>query len=532
MSTEAVHLTTSTGDVPSDTVTGVRPVGSLTQRASLNVVASLLDYAAKIAVTLVVIPILVAGLGRSLYGVWEMLGRLVGYMTAGDGRPTQALRLVIANLQASDDAQAKRRYVGAAFVVWTIFLPLIIAAGTLLVWFAPGITKAPPDLHGAVRLAAGLLIVGLVFANLASLPESVLRGMNLGYKRMGLQASLEVVGGALTAGAIVAGLGLAGAAASQILFGALMGVAFWIVVKKYVPWFGVARPTRADVRSLLSLSAWYSAGEAITKLLLASDAIILGILVSPVAVTSYVLTGYAARMAVNIHVLAAGGAIPGVGAVIGQRQYDKAAAVRHELLAVTWLFATTIGGTILLWNPSFLALWVGRQNYAGGVVNLLIVFSMAQTAFIRSDAYVIDATLQPRLRVIVAGGTAVLTVALAALLTWGFGMVGLCVGLLAGRLGQSIAYPALAHRCLGRPSTPGFADVVRPLAVMTLLFLACAWVGQRLVVQHWLPWTAGVAVTPPLVLGAAATMGLPADLRRVIVGRVREARRSLGNLGR
>src|SRR5438067_10526700 len=26
------------------------------------------------------IPILVAGLGRSLYGVWEMLGRLVGYL--------------------------------------------------------------------------------------------------------------------------------------------------------------------------------------------------------------------------------------------------------------------------------------------------------------------------------------------------------------------------------------------------------------------------------------------------------------------
>ncbi len=532
MATDTVDLATPAGDVPGDTLARVRPSGSLTQRAWLNVLASLLDYGAKIAVTFVVIPILVTGLGRSLYGVWEMLGRLVGYMTAGDGRPTQALRLVVANLQASDDDDAKRRYVGAAFVVWAIFLPLIIAAGALLVWFAPAITKAPPALYGAVRLAAVLLTIGLVFANLGSLPESVLRGMNLGYKRMGLQAGLEVVGGALTAGAIAAGLGLAGAAGSQIVFGALMGVAFWIVVKKYVPWFGVARPTRADVRSLLSLSAWYSAGEAITKLLLASDAIILGILVSPAAVTSYVLTGYAARMAVNIHVLAAGGAIPGVGGVIGRRQYDKAARLRYELLAVTWLFATAVGGTILLWNPSFLALWVGRENYAGAVVNLLIVFNMAQTAFIRSDAYVIDATLQPRLRVIVAGGTAVLTVALATLLTWRFGMLGLCVGLLAGRLSQSIAYPALAHGCLGRPSGPGFARIARPLAVMALLFAACASVGQRLLVQHWLVWAAGVAVTLPLVLGVAAMIGLPAEFRSAVIGRVREARRGLGNFGR
>src|SRR2546425_724326 len=81
---------------------------SLTRRAGLNVAASLLDYGAKIAINFIVIPILVAGLGRSLYGVWEMLGRLVGYLTAGDGRPTQALRLVVATMQASDDDEIGR----------------------------------------------------------------------------------------------------------------------------------------------------------------------------------------------------------------------------------------------------------------------------------------------------------------------------------------------------------------------------------------------------------------------------------------
>jgi len=131
-----------------------RPAASLTQRASLNVVASLLDYGAKIAVNFLVIPILVTGLGRSLYGVWEMLGRLVGYLTAGDGRPTQALRLVVATMQDSDDDAAKRRYVGAAFVVWILFLPVILAAGAVLVWAAPTITKAPLELQAPVRLGS------------------------------------------------------------------------------------------------------------------------------------------------------------------------------------------------------------------------------------------------------------------------------------------------------------------------------------------------------------------------------------------
>src|SRR3954468_19832750 len=106
---------------------------SLTWRACLNLVQSILDYSAKLAVGLVVVPILVTGWGRSLFGVWEMLGRLVGYMESTDGRPTQALRLVVSNSQLQTDDAAKRRLVGSALAVWLCFLPLWLIAGALLI---------------------------------------------------------------------------------------------------------------------------------------------------------------------------------------------------------------------------------------------------------------------------------------------------------------------------------------------------------------------------------------------------------------
>ena len=500
---------------------------TLTHRATLNVVASLLDYGAKLAVGIVVVPILVSGLGRTLYGVWEMLGRLVGYMTAGDGRPTQALRLVVSNLQGSPDDSAKRRYVGGSLVVWLLFMPLVVVIGGALVWLAPTITKTAPALAAGVRLTAALLTVSLVFGNLASLPESVLRGMNLGYKRMGLQAGLEVVGGALMAGAIYLGLGMMGAAGAQVAFALLMGLTFWWVVKKYVPWFGVERPTRADVKALLSLSLWYSAGEAITKLQLASDVLILGMVLSPTVVTTYVLTSYAARTAVNVHVLAAGGAIPGIGGVIGERQLAKAVRLRNELLALTWLFATMVGATILLWNRSFLTLWVGGENYAGPWVNLLIVTIMAQTAFVRADAYVIDAALQPRLRVMVTAVAAALTIGFATLLTMRFGMIGLCVGIVAGRMTQSLAYPLLVRRCLGVTARPDHWAVGRPLLVTAILFGAAARFGDRILAHHWLGWAGGVLATAVVVLAAALLTGLPADARAAVLQRGRELARRL-----
>src|SRR5207237_3392257 len=95
-----------------------------------------------------------------------------------------------------------------------------------------------------------------------------------------------------------------------------------------------------------------------------------------------------------------GGAIPGIARVIGQGQRDKAIRLRNELVAATWLFAVTVGATILVWNRSFLGLWVGSQNYGGPWVNLLVVLIMAQTAVVRSDSYLLDAALPPRRRAI------------------------------------------------------------------------------------------------------------------------------------
>src|SRR5439155_1426307 len=286
---------------------------TLTQRASLNAIASLLDYAAKLVVGFVVTPIVVAALGRSLFGTWEMLNRLVTYMSAADGRPTEAIRLMVANRQAVDDATTQRRYVGAALAVWLLFLPVITAAGGLVIWLAPGVTKAAPDLHGTVRVATALLLASFFMTLVAGVPESVLRGMNLGYRRMGLQASLNLVGGLLMIAAVRAGLGLVG--------------------------------------------------------------------------------------------------------LIGRGDHTRAAQVRRELQTLTWLLVTGIGATILAWNPSFLSLWVGRQHYAGPWVDLLIVVIAVQTAFIRTDAYIIDAALRPRPRVLIGAAAMATTIALAVTLT-------------------------------------------------------------------------------------------------------------------
>ena len=174
--------------------------GSLTKKASLNAVAFSLDGLARIAVRLVITPFLLTTLGDTVFGIWQVLRKLIDQTTPASGRPGEALKWTVAHDQTSSDVHRKRRFVGDAVAVWLLFLPILLVIGGVLAWFAPVWLSVPADEQGTVRPAGALLVVSTVVASLAYLPQSVLQGENLGYKRMGLSTSLLIVGGALLAG--------------------------------------------------------------------------------------------------------------------------------------------------------------------------------------------------------------------------------------------------------------------------------------------------------------------------------------------
>jgi O-antigen/teichoic acid export membrane protein len=511
---------TTVGPIPAP----ARPARSLTGHATLNALASLLDYGARGVVNLVITPVLVSNLGRSLYGVWEMLNRLIGYMGATDGRPTEALRLVVANRQSADDP-TKRRYVGATLAVWLGAMPIILAVGAGMVWLAPILTKVPGDQRETVQLVTGLLVAAFLATTLASVPESVLRGMNMGYRRMGLQTAISVLYGVLAVAMVTGGMGLAGLGGAWLIKTAITGLCFWLLARAYVAWFGVDRPRKPEVMGLLSMSVWLALGDGIAKLLLASDVLILGAIVSPAVVTTYTLTSFAARTALGIHVYTAGAAMPGLGALIGRGELPRAAAARAELLTLTWLFAITVGAVVLTWNRSFIGLWVGAEHYAGQWIDLLVVMATVQSAFIRTDAYIIDAALQPRARTTVGAAAAVITIGAGILLTHLWGLPGLCLSIITGRAVQSVAYPVLAHKHLGRARTMSLLEGLRLGVVGVALLTGAVMLGQRIAAPGWLPFAAGVVVTAAVVGAVALFAGPSAGARRAVLRRLAALRR-------
>lgn len=503
---------------------------SLAQKAKMNAIAAALDYGARLVSGFLITPFLVAGLGDTLYGVWRTLVNLTGYLSAASGRPSQVLKWTTANQQTSPNYAEKRRNVGSALIVWLLFLPLLSTLGALLAWFAPTWVKGlPVQVFPIVRIGAAVLMFDMIMTTLTTLPQSVLEGENQGYKRMGLSATLVLVGGGLAVLALYLKTGLIGVAVAELTTTLITGLFFIWVVRSYVPWFGVARPSRRAVKRFFGLSGWFLVWRLVMQLMTASDLLILGMFASAGLVTTYSLTKYAPEALINIVDIVVFGVAPGLGGVIGSGDLRKAARLRGEVILLTWLVTVTVGSTILVWNRAFVGLWVGQQHYAGSLPNLLIMILVAQFVMIRNDSSIIDLTLNVSRKVLLGLLSAVLSILAAAFLVGYFkaGIVGLIIGLMTGRAILSVAYPMLIGRFLGVPGRSQVMGTLRPIFATLLLFFLALRLDDLLNIGKSLPATwiilfPGVAVTVCVFAAVAILLGLSRDQQKRILERVQQ----------
>jgi O-antigen/teichoic acid export membrane protein len=497
--------------------------GSLTKKASLNAAAQALDYGARAIAGLIVNPILLRFLGDAGFGSWQVLQRLIGHAAPAGGRPAEALKWVTANRQASDDDEHKRQAVGSALAVWVIFLPVLLPIGLVVAWFAPVWLQADPSNYLVVRLAAVVLVADLIIAGITNIPWAAMAGQNVGYKRMGLTASLEFVASTFLILAVMLHGGLVGVAVATVCGTAAIGTVYFLLARRYVPWFGYASPDRPAIKQFLGLSWWFLLWNLVMKVTMGGDIVVLGIAGSASQVTVYTLARF-----IPVTIMAGVtsmifGMAPGLGGLIGGGETHRAARVRNETMAASWLLATVACAGVLVWLRSFLTVWVGERFYPGAMATFVIAVMIVQLTAIRVDSNIIDLTLNLRRKTLLGVVSAALSVALAWTLVSVFdlGIVGVVTGFAVGRIVQSLAYPAMVGRFLAIPPSEQVRGMLRAATTTAVLFAATSAIGRVLLVPSWPGLILGAGVTAVVLALVAFFGGLSARQRAWLLGRGR-----------
>ncbi len=270
------------------------------------------------------------------------------------------------------------------------------------------------------------------------------------------------------------------------------------------------------------------AWNLIMNLMTASDVVILGVLLSVQTVTDYTLSKYVPETLISIVAIMAFGIAPGLGGIIGSGNYEKAIKVRGEIMALSWLIITGLGTVVLIWNRSFLGLWVGSQHFVGSLPELLIVVVVMQFILIRNDGNVIDLSLKLKQKVILGAISVGLSLGIGvAFIRWfNLGIVGICLGLIIGRLMLSVGYPFLVGRLLGVTLLTQIKSIFRPMLVTTACFILAVYMDNHIFqggfsgIKGWLALAFFVCLTTVLVFIAIFYLGLNNTQRNNIIQRI------------
>jgi O-antigen/teichoic acid export membrane protein len=442
-----------------------------------------------------------------------------GYIALADARSMGTLKFTLAVRQHVDDVEEKRRQVGAAIVVWFMTLPLLAVAGGVAVWGIPRLIETSNP-H-AVQLAMAIVVIAMALERLTSLPRHLLRGLNLDYRAMGLDGAAVVLGGLLGAVAIWSDLGLPGVAAATFVGMLLFNGVRFFVARRAVPWFGASRPSRAEVRTFMGLTGWLVFGEFAGLLVAGGDIVIAGLLLGPQAAALYAATSTVPRMALGplSEFLSAGG--PGIYGLCGQKEWERVALVRNEQQILGLGLLTLFAPVTIAVNASFIDLWVGRDFYAGNAVTAFLVMATVFAAVAVTDQTIADATFAFRQRAVgsLFGGLLMIVVAVSANEVWG--LPGVALGILVGRLVVAVYSSWLIARRMEYSLVRLILPLVRSLAcTLSMCGLGLVF-ASRTQVRSWEALVAVAALWVLASLAAFWVLGMNRGQRAAFFARVR-----------
>jgi O-antigen/teichoic acid export membrane protein len=505
-------------EVKADQLNPRKEGGKLKQRAFLNALTSLIDYAGAQLTGFVVSPFLVSGLGSSLYGVWQMLGQMTGYSNLADARATQALKWTVAKKQDIVSEEELRSDVSSAFFVTAFVVPLVLIAGGIISWYAPFITKADPSYYTLIRVSSSTLVLSLAISKVFDLYEAVLRGMNLGYKRMGLRAAIVVGGGILKILVIEQGFGLIGLSVVQLVISLVTGLTFYFIVKRSIGWFGFGKTNMKKVLQFSKLSGWYMANTATDTLLNNTDKVMLGFIAGPVLVSKYALTLFLPLAVQGLILRIISGAIPGIGKLFGLHEYSKISKIWVIMNYLIFLLSTSAGVTILLFNQSFLHVWVGEGHFAGTMANLIIIVMVIQDTLIKHDGFIISATLDLKKKVYLTLSSVMVFAIPGILLVKNFGIEGLCLSLICGKFLLFIGQRLILKRKLQHDLSPTSFSKIQSLAISLIMLGSAFYISTFIEPLSLISMMGLVPVTFILSFFIFYALGLRKEQRTEILG--------------
>jgi len=481
-------------------------------------------------------PYILGKLGTTTYGIWALIGSLVGYFGLLDLGVRSAVIRFLSAFHSAGNHQRSSDIKSAAVLAFTVagLLAIVLAAGVSL--FVERIFSIPPGSENAAKIA--VVIMGTNIA--VALVSGVYGGILTARHRFDLFNAVSVIGTVVRSSAVVIALetdaeishhtdqAIILLAVIQLLASAIQLILLWILSRKTYPEAKTSIRgafSLENLKTILSFGLLSSAIHVLGSLTHNSGTLLVGALL-PVAMVTYFsiaesLAEYTRQFLSGItHTL-----MPAVSSMEGVGRVDSVARVLVDGTRYAHLVILPIIATFIVRGDSFISLWMGAE-YGGLSGQILTVMSVTLWAVIGHQVCtttMIGIGKQRGLMPIFAFEAAA-SIVLSIVLIQEIGVLGAALGVMIARLAVSFGLDvAYARRVLRISLTEYYVDSIGRPVVAILPFAGASYAIERTWPTASLAlFFLQVAIAIPIAILGSWLFGLKREERTRLLGAFRQ----------
>lgn len=422
------------------------------KRAISAVFTSYLNAPLRMIIGFVMTPLILGFIGSEKYGLWVIIGSLLGYMGRLDLGITGSVSTFIARKQHEESGHSIN-----VIISNSIFLQIIIGGAALILgyclsFFITDFFGIGEELKGEARTVFMLAVLGLSISFPLRSLKAILRGTQNITTLIWVESFNYILRSALIIAFLFTGLDLLALPTGTIIVTIFaIGIVYYFALQTNPKLKLSAKLIKkVEIKKIFSVSIWWFLGGIGALFIYSTDNILIGHYLGATTVTAYALTYRVAEMSRNLIFQINSSLMPGVGDLVGRKEYDKLKSVYLFSLKTVINMSLIFSAFLIIYNRHVVKFWVGEENFGGQTLTIIFAVTLIQFTVFHSAAVILSNFLKVKGIAVLRWTEGSLNLLLSIILVRYYGVLGIAFATLAAGFLTSFWYvPYKANQILG-----------------------------------------------------------------------------------
>ncbi len=469
-------------------------MSQLKKGAMLSYVSILLTNLLGIVLT----PFMIRTLGDSDYGLYTLIGSVIGYISVMDFGLNNTVVRFVAKYRAEDDRKGEENFLAVTMIIYSVISALVVLVGIAMYFNLDNVFER--SLTVAEMQKARIMFAILIFNLALTLPGGAFAAICSGYEHFVWPRALNIIKYVVRSALVVALLLMGGDAIGVVILDTVMTLLVialngYYVLRRIKVRFRLHQFEMTMVKRIFSYSVWIFVFAMVGQFQWRAGQVILGSVSGTTAVAIY-----GVGIMLGTYYGAFSTAVSGVfrpratKMTVQNASGEELTSMMIRIGRISFLVLLMILGGYFLFGKQFVMLWVNKTYLEAWSISMIIMVAYTLPLVQAFANSILEARSKFAFKAVVYILLIVLGTGVGTYLIRDYGIVGLTIGSTGGWLLSQVIMNIYYQRAIGLNIPRFLLELCRGLLPSFVVVVALGLLIDRLPGDGWLNLAAKIAI--------------------------------------